>query len=44
MPPVTATARLQTDTGAYLRRPGLLQLERDLGRARRNGEPLVVAR
>ena len=30
-------------TGAYLRRPGLLQLERDLSRARRSGEPLVIA-
>lgn len=30
-------------TGAYLRRPSLLQLERDLSRVRRCGEPLVVA-
>ena len=37
------SASLDGLTGAYLRRPGLLQLERDLGRARRNGEPLVVA-
>lgn len=30
-------------TGAYLRRPGLLQFDRDLVRCRRTGEPLVVA-
>lgn len=30
-------------TGAYLRGPGLLQFERDLSRASRDGEPLVVA-
>lgn len=30
-------------TGAYLRHPGLLQFERDLSRAQRNGESLVVA-
>ena len=37
------SASLDELTGAYLRRPGLLQLERDLSRARRSGEPLVVA-
>ena len=37
------SASLDELTGAYLRGPGLLQLERDLGRARRNGEPLVLA-
>lgn len=37
------SASLDQLTGAYLRRPGLLQLERDLSRARRGGEPLVVA-
>lgn len=36
------TASLDELTGAYLRGPGLLQVDRDLGRARRNGEPLVV--
>lgn len=37
------SASLDELTGAYLRRPGLLQLERDLGRANCNGEQLVVA-
>lgn len=37
------SASLDELTGSYLRRPGLLQLERDLGRAKRNGESLVVA-
>lgn len=37
------SASLDELTGAYLRRPGLLQLERDLSRARRSGEALVVA-
>lgn len=37
------TASLDQLTGAYLRGPGLLQFQRDLGRADRNAEPLVVA-
>lgn len=37
------SASLDELTGAYLRHPGLLQLERDLSRAQRNGESLVVA-
>ncbi len=37
------SASLDEPTGAYLRRPGLLQLERDVSRAKRSGEPLVVA-
>jgi diguanylate cyclase (GGDEF)-like protein len=37
------SASLDDLTGAYLRRPGLLQLERDLSRVSRDGGELVVA-
>lgn len=37
------SASLDELTGAYLRKPGLLQLERDVSRALRSDEPLVVA-
>jgi diguanylate cyclase (GGDEF)-like protein len=37
------SASLDELTGAYLRRPGLLQLERDLSRVSRDGGELVVA-
>ncbi len=37
------SASLDDLTGAYLRRPGLLELARDVSRARRDNRPLVVA-